>query len=334
MRFRSSIAVTALALALSAPLAAQQQATSEKPVTVSAIPGVIAAGAKWQRVWSAPFNIDGMTLAPDGSVLFAQEQSNSIQKLNPDGKAWVAWPYVHGAGAVSTDAAGRVFVDERTCTDPGWHAKCDEPTRVTEIAPQHKVLADKFADGKPLGRLNDIEADGMGGAYFTQTGLYHVSADGKVGVVAEGGGMFTNGLALSPDGKTLYVTNKKVIVAFDVAPDGSTSHRRDFATLVGEDKGFGGDGMAVDSAGRLYVTGDTGVHVLDPSGKELGVIPAPRRTITLVFGGPGKHTLYAGGMGGVDPGGKEWTTPQGVRNDAMTIYKLPMLAMGPTNRPK
>jgi gluconolactonase len=334
MRLRSSIAVAALALALSAPVAAQQQ-PGEKAVTITAIPGVIGAHAKWERVWSAPMNIDGMTTAPDGSVLFAQEQSNSIMKLWPNGKVWVAWPYVHGGGAVSIDAAGRVFALERTCTDPGWHgAACTEPTRVTELAPEHKVLADKFADGKPLGRLNDVQADGRGGVWYTQGGIYHVAADGTVSVVAEGNGMFTNGLALSPDGKTLYVTNKKTIVAFDVGPDGSTSNRRDFATLAGEDKGFGGDGMAVDSAGRLYVTGDAGIHVLDPSGKELGVIPAPRRTITLTFAGPDKHTLYAGAMGAVDPDGKEWTTPQGVRNDAMTVYRVKTIAGGPTNRPK
>jgi gluconolactonase len=335
MRLRSSIAVAVLALALSAPIAAQQAPAGEKKVTVSAIPGVIAAGAKWQRVLSVPMNVDGMTTAPDGAVLFAQEQSNSIMKLWPDGKTWVAWPYVHGGGAVSMDAAGRVFALERTCTDPGWHGvACTEATRVTELAPEHKVLADKFPDGKGLGRLNDVQADGHGGVWYTQGGVYHVAADGTVSVVAEGNGMFTNGLALSPDGKTLYVTNKKTIVAFDVAPDGATSNRRDFATLAGEDKGFGGDGMAVDSAGRLYVTGDAGIHVLDPSGRELGVIPAPRRTITLTFAGPDKHTLYAGAMGAVDPDGKEWTTPQGVRNDAMTIYRVKTIAGGPTNRPK
>jgi gluconolactonase len=329
MRLRSSIAIAALAL--SAPLAAQQAPAGEKSVTVTAIPGVIAAGAKWQRVLSVPMNVDGMATAADGAVLYAQEQSNAIWKLWPDGKTWVAWPYVHGGGAVSVDSAGRVFALERTCTDPGWKgtSDCSVATRVTQLAPQRKVLADKFSDGKPLGRLNDVQADGHGGVWYTQGGLYHVAADGTVSTVAEGNGMFTNGVVLSPDGKTLYVTNKKTIVAFDVGADGSTSNQHDFVTLAGEDKGFGGDGMAVDSAGRLYVTGDAGIHVIDPSGKELGVIPAPRRTITLTFAGPGKRTLFAGAMGAVDPEGKEWTTPQGVRNDAMTVYKVQMLAMGP-----
>jgi gluconolactonase len=334
MRLHSHIAVAALALAFAVPASAQQVA-GEQPAAIKAIPGVVAASARWERVWSGPMTADGMSAAADGALLFAQEQSNSIKKLWPDGRIWVAWPYVAGAGAVSVDAAGRVFAVERTCTDPGLHlADCAEPTRVTQLAPEHKVLADKFADGKTLGRLNDVQADGRGGVWYTQGGLYHVAPDGTVSTVAEGNGMFTNGLALSPDGKTLYVTNKQTIVAFDVSADGAASNRRDFATLAGEEKGFGGDGMAVDGEGRLYVTGDAGIHVLDPSGKELGVIPVPRRAITLAFAGPDKRTLYVGAMGAVDPDGKPWTTPQGVRNVAMTIYKVPMLATGPTNRPK
>ena len=335
MRLHNHIAAAALALALSATLAAQQQPTGEKPAVISAIPGVIAKGAKWQRIWQGPFNSDGMTAAADGSVLFAQEQANAVMKLWPDGSSWAAYPYAKGAGAVSVDAQGRVFTVERTCTDPGLKpVPCAEATRVTQLAPEHKVLADKFADGKGLGRLNDIQADGHGGAWYTQGGLYHVAADGTVSTVAEGNGMFTNGVALSPDGKTLYVTNKQVIVAFDVAPDGAASNKRDLVTLANEEKGFGGDGLAVDSAGRLYVTGDAGIHVIEPSGKELGVIPVPRRSITLAFAGPDRRTLYVGAMGGVDPDGKEWATPQGVRNDAMTIYKVATLASGPKNRPK
>jgi gluconolactonase len=334
MRLRSHIAFASLALALCAPLAAQQQPTGEKPAVIAAIPGVIAKGAKWQRIWQGPFNADGMSASSDGFLLFGQEQANSVMKLWPDGRTWVAWPYTKGAGSVSVDAQGRVFTVERTCTDPGLKADCKELTRVTQLAPEHKVLADKFADGKGLGRLNDIQADGHGGAWYTQGGLYHVAADGTVSTVAEGGGMFTNGVALSPDGKTLYVTNKQVIVAFDVGPDGSTSNRRDFVTLANEEKGFGGDGMAVDSAGRLYVTGDAGIHVIEASGKEIGVIPVPRRSITLAFAGPQRNTLYVGAMGGVDPDGKEWHTPDGVRNDAMTIYKVTTLATGPKDRPK
>jgi gluconolactonase len=92
--------------------------------------------------------------------------------------------------------------------------------------------------------------------------------------------------------------------------------------------------MAVDSTGRLYVTGNLGVHVLSPDGKHLGMIPTPRRPITLAFSGPDKKTLFVPQMGAIGPDGKPWTTPEGVRNTAMTIYKISMLSEGFKGRPK
>jgi sugar lactone lactonase YvrE len=76
------------------------------------------------------------------------------------------------------------------------------------------------------------------------------------------------------------------------------------------------------------------VHVLSPQGQHLGMIPTPRRPITLAFAGPDKKTLYVPQMGAIGPDGKPWTTPEGVRNTAMTIYKISMLAEGITGRPK
>jgi sugar lactone lactonase YvrE len=74
--------------------------------------------------------------------------------------------------------------------------------------------------------------------------------------------------------------------------------------------------------------------VLSPEGKHLGMIPAPRRPITLAFSGPDRKTLFVPMMGAVGPDGKPWTTPEGVRNTAMTIYKVQMLAEGVEGRPK
>jgi sugar lactone lactonase YvrE len=92
--------------------------------------------------------------------------------------------------------------------------------------------------------------------------------------------------------------------------------------------------MAIDAAGRLYVTASTGVHVLGSDGKHLGLIPTPRVPITLAFSGPDKKMLYVGQMGAVGPDGKPWATAQGVRNTAMTIYRMPMLTEGFKGRPK
>ncbi len=340
MTYRTKIAGAALlglavSLALAAPAGAQLLA-GEKEAVIAPIDGVVAKGAKWERAWSGPMTADGMTGTADGALLFAQEQSNAIWKLWPDGRAFVQWPYIAGAGSVSIDAAGRIFAIERTCTDPGLKLpNCADNTRVIQLAPERKILASAFADGKTLGRLNDVQADGYGGAFYTQGGIYHVAAGGAVSVVAEGNGMFTNGLVLSPDGKTLYVTNRTTIVAFDVGPGGVASNRRDFATLGSEPQGsFGADGLAVDSEGRLYATAGAGIYVFDKAGKTLGIIPTPRAAITLAFAGPDRKTLYAGMMGAVDPDGKAWATPQGVRNVAMTVYKLKTVAAGPKDRPK
>jgi gluconolactonase len=136
---------------------------------------------------------------------------------------------------------------------------------------------------------------------------------------------------LSGDGRTLYVTNSTEVLAFDVGDDGTAQNRRVFGSLDGDD---GGDGMAIDSAGRLYVTGNAGVHVLSAQGRHLGLIPTPRRPITVAFSGPDKRTLYAPSMGAIGPDGQSWTTPEGIRNTAMTIYTLPMQSQGFMGRPK
>ena len=139
-------------------------------------------------------------------------------------------------------------------------------------------------------------------------------------------------MMLSRDEKTLYLTNGKTIVALDVQPDGTTSNQRDLAAL---EAGGNGDGMCIDSEGRLYVTsGDSGIQVFSAAGKYLGVIPLPRSASSVAFSGPNKKVLYAKGAGMTGPDGKEYRTPEGVRNNAKAIYKIEMIAQGFTGRPK
>jgi gluconolactonase len=308
----------------------------EHEAVVTAIPGVVSGDAKWQLAWAGFETADGIVGSPDGGLLFAQEQTNTVKKLDADGKVSVFVSDTHGTGSVSLDTKGRLFAVERTCTDPGLHnPNCAEPTKVALLLPERKTLADSFPDGKSLGRLNDLVTDGKGGAYFTTGtftagGAWYVDAAGKV-VTIEDQNLRSNGIMLSPDGKTLYVTNNMVVIAFDIQPDGSGRNRRDFCSLQGD---TGGDGMAVDSEGRLYVTANAGIHVCSAKGAHLGVIPMRRRAITLAFSGPDKKTLYVAGMGAVGPDGTAFETPEGVRNTSMTIYKIPMIAQGYQGRPK
>jgi len=305
----------------------------EREAVVTAIPGVIDGGTKWQLIWADFKTADGIVGTPDGGVIFAQEQSDTIRKLDINDKEFVYLTDTHGAGSVSMDPQGRVYAVQRTCTDSArpFYQSCPELPMISVLAPERRMLANSFSDGKPLGRLNDLVADGKGGAYFTVGGAYYVSPSGVVRTVAEPDSIRSNGIMLSPDGLTLYVTNNTSVVAFDVRPDGSTTNRRDFAQLNGDN---GGDGMAVDSNGRLYVTASKGIHVFASDGKYLGLIPTPRRPITLAFSGANKKVLYVPMMGAIGPNGKEWATPEGVRNTAMTIYKISMVAEGFKGRPK
>jgi gluconolactonase len=333
----TSRATVVLLTCLVAPASVHGQARApllagERETMVTAIPGVIAAGTAWEIVWADFETADGIVGTADGGVLFAQEQTDTVRKLDAAGKEYVYVTETRGAGAVSLDAQGRLFAAQRTCTDTArpFSTACAEPTMISQLLPERRMLANAFADGRLLGRVNDVMADGRGGAFFTSGGLFHVSATGVVTTVATDN-LRSNGVMLSGDGKVLYVTNNTEVLAFDVQPDFSTRNRRVFASLNGD---AGGDGMAIDNAGRLYVTGNLGVHVLSPDGKHLGMIPTARRPITLAFSGPGKKTLYVPQLGAVGPDGKAWATPEGVRNTAMTIYRIQMLAEGFAGRPK
>jgi sugar lactone lactonase YvrE len=93
--------------------------------------------------------------------------------------------------------------------------------------------------------------------------------------------------------------------------------------------------MCIDAEGRLYVTsGDAGIQVFSADGKYLGVIPLPRSASSVAFSGPGKKVLYAKGAGMTTPDGREYRTPEGVRNNAKAIYKVDMIAQGYLGRPK
>ena len=328
---------TALILSVSvlAARAAQRQtfpeAQGEKEVTVAGIPGVIAVGSKWRIAWQGTDNADGLVGTPDGGLLFAQEQPSVIGKLDKDDRYSVSLKDTHGAGAVAVDTKGRIIAAQRTCTDPGRPASagpCTESPRVSVLAPEQKILADKF-QGKPLERLNDVVVDGKGRVYFTAGGAYYLKPGGEVGSV--GDNIRANGIIVSPDDKTLYVTNQTVILAFDIQPDGTVKNRRDFVKL----EHGNGDGMTVDAAGRVYIsTGAAGIQVFTPEGKYLGAIPVPRDVASIAFSGPDKKTLYAQTRGALGPDGKEFRTPEGVRNNAKTIYKIPMLAQGFKGRAK
>jgi sugar lactone lactonase YvrE len=143
--------------------------------------------------------------------------------------------------------------------------------------------------------MHDLVVDSKGGVYFA-LGNPAFYADPK-GVITKYGdaNLRGNGIILSPDEKRLYITSGASLVAFDVQPNGSLTNQREFAKW----EGGAGDGLAVDDAGRVYVSGET-IRVIGPDAKELGTIPTPIGTTSVAFGGPDKKTLYAVGGGNVN----------------------------------
>jgi gluconolactonase len=275
---------------------------------VTEIPGVIAAGQKWKEFWHvAGNNADGIIASKDGGLLVAQNDNSAVVKLDKSGKASELYKDTNTGGALSMNTKGALFINERGLRE-----------KIEELAPKRRIFADKY-NGDPLdcigGVLNDLSADSKGGAYFTMGGLFY--ADPKGVVTKYGDVNRTNGVILSADEKTVYVTNGPVLVAFDVQKDGSLTNQRDFAKLEG---GGNGDGSTIDAAGRIYVTSNPGVQVISPDGKYLGLIPTPRGLISVAFSGPDKKTLYV--VARENATNEDW------------ILAIPMIAQGYKARAK
>jgi len=161
MKFKVALTI---AICFGAIAAAQQpntfpQPTAAKEVMVTAIPGVIATGAKWKLVWQGPDNADGIIGTKDGGLLFAQEQPSTVGMLDPSDRFSIFVRDTHGTGALAYDNKGRLIGAERTCSDPGGRpAECKEAAELVVLHPTRLILASKFGDktfayGRSRGRF-------------------------------------------------------------------------------------------------------------------------------------------------------------------------------------
>jgi gluconolactonase len=286
------------------------------PPASTAIPGVIAAGQTWKVVWSwEGNNADGIIAGDDGTMLFANNDASNVMKLDPaTGLASIIHTDTNTGGALSRSRNGTLFLASR-----GLNAG------ILQLEPQRKPFASTLR-GEPLdcagGVVNDLVADARGGVYVSITGggLFYVNPKGVVSQYGEGVSA-ANGIILSPDEKTLYVTNGGVVIAFDVAPDGALTRQREFGKLRG---GQGGDGSAVDAQGRLYVATGASVDVFTPAGEFLGSIVGPQGLHGTAFGGRDKKTLFGIVFYGT------WGTPS-ARN---RVIAIPTIAEGYKGRAK
>jgi sugar lactone lactonase YvrE len=311
----------------------QSELDFSRPATVTPIPGVVGAGQQWTKVWQQEGNsADGILPDKDGAILIAQQDYDSAIRLDPQGRVTKPIADSWGLSSLAMDKQGRLYGVHRTERPGSTKPHRDQvKNAITQLLPERKVIADTWVGGKPLTvRPNDLAVDSRQGAYFTTGCLYYADAGG-VQVAADN--LRTNGIALSEDEKTLFVTNGSEIVAFDVTAPGKLANRRTFARMPATDSG---DGMVLDSEGRLYVTtiaaAVPGVHVFDKTGQHLGLIPTPRPVISIAFGDPDRKTLYVVGSGADDANGKMIRV--GPQQTAATIYKIRTLSRGLTTRAK
>lgn len=313
------------ALILGQAPAATQQAGPEKQTVATAIPGVVAAGTKVERVWTGNKSADGLIALSDGTLLLPEQGADRVSKVDKNGKITLYLEDTNETGGIAIDPKGRIIAVERGGVGGSFQSQPPRARtpRLSVLAPKKETLADNF-EGKTFAVLADLVSDKKGGVYFTEpaaSSVYYYSPAGKFTRVTSDNAA-ANGIMLSRDEKTLYVTNGPAgILAYDVQPDGSIQNRRLFANPEG-----GVDGLAIDAEGRLYDCSRLGIQVLSPNGEALGLIPMPRGATTLAFAGPDKKTLYVIGRGNDGPSGDGPL--------ARSMYKISMLAQGFKGRAK
>lgn len=283
-------------------------APSLREYTIGLIPAVVNAGTQWKEIWTVDGNnADGIIADANGDLLIAQNDNSEVVRLDASGKASIAYTGTNTGGSLTMNAKGALFILNRGLMPS-----------IQQLAPKRQYLTDRLPNGDTLdclgGVLNDATSDSKGGVYFTNGTVYYADKNGKITKYGENLG--TNGIVLSADEKTLFVTNGGTLAAFDVKGDGSLTNQREFTKW----EGGGGDGSTFDSEGRLYVTTGPGIQVIDKTGKNLGMIPTPRGTISVTFGGADRKTLYA--VARDNATNKDW------------IIALPMLSTGAKPRAK
>lgn len=242
---------------------------------------------------------EGPVWHPDGFLLFSDIPAGRIYRWTAEEGATV-WREPSGqSNGLTLDRAGRLIACEhgnrRVSRATLAHGADDGP----------ETLADRFA-GRRLNSPNDVVVHSGSALYFTDppygirpeeqeqphSGVYRLVPGGEPELLAADFAR-PNGLAFSPDEATLYVDDsaRRHVRAFDVQAAGTLAHGRIIADMDHPQPGVP-DGMKVDSAGHLYVTGATGVWVFEPDGTPLGVITTPEGPANCAWGDADRRTLY------------------------------------------
>jgi gluconolactonase len=260
---------------------------------------IFAEGATLQLAASDFAFTEGPAADAEGNVYFTDQPNDRILKWSPDGGVTVFMEITGRANGLVFDRAGNLL------------ACADEHNQLVRMSPnrQVEVLVADF-NGRKLNGPNDAWVAPDGGIYFTDPyyqrdywtrtepelaseDLYHLAPDGTLSVV-DGTLEKPNGIVGSPTGDRLYVADigAGVTYVYDRAADGKLSNRRAFAPM-------GSDGMTLDEAGNLYLTGD-GVTVFDAAGRQIANVPVPEDwTANVTFGGRDRDILFITAMDSV-----------------------------------
>ena len=239
---------------------------------------------------------EGPLWHPDGFYYFVDIRRSNLHRITPGKPAELVRADTGEGNGTTFDLQGRLVICE------GGHR------RVTRWSAdgRSEVLVDRY-EGKRLNRPNDVVCKSDGSLWFTDPGLrvplaerelpyagvYRIAADGVVTLMADC--EYPNGLAFSPDERTLYVANTRwtaYIHAFELDAAGKVLRRRIFADMSSDEPDGVPDGMKVDVEGRVYCTGPGGTWVFAADGRRLGIIRTPEIPANLAFGGPDLKTLF------------------------------------------
>jgi gluconolactonase len=234
---------------------------------------------------------EGPVWSRDGYLLFSDVPNNRIMKWVPGEKTEVFRADSQGANGLTLDAQGRLYICET-------HSR--QLTRLDKRG-KLEVLAAKW-QGKRFNAPNDVTVRKDFHIYFTDPafgnqqdareldffGVYHITPKGELTVVAKPVGR-PNGIALSPNGRTLYVANsdEKNIRAYDLDKNGEASNER---VIIPKVEGVP-DGMRVAEDGNLYIAA-AAIFVYTPAGKLLRTIHMGETPSNCAFGDPDFGALY------------------------------------------
>jgi gluconolactonase len=255
---------------------------------------LLAPGAKLKLFAGGLGYAEGPLWLPDGHLIVSDIYANSVLEFDAAGKRSVFRRPSNGANGHALDAHGSVIE-----ADAGGDKS---PGRIVKVASDGTatVLADNY-QGKPFLEPNDLIVKRDGTIWFTDPNLsfatppgkavhsvYRLDPKSKVVTRLTKALSGPNGIAFSPDQKTLYVTdtNGNGLVSFAIRPDGTLGRERHLQII-------GCDGIGVDERGDIWVTTCANyVLITNPAGKQIGEIDVPGTTTNLAWGGSDGKTLF------------------------------------------